>query len=495
VGASAAGDVLRILAEAYTLQPLSTARQRVSTSEPGPIIVGGTDLLDAGLVDVLRTAYQAGHTIALASAGATDGELLRALLGHTSGGRWDASIAQADLVAFRRAPRPGGRTHESTAVLLPRVAVELPRAQARRGQREADMRAIEWLSGVFSGTPVVPELASVGDGACLTVVPPSQCLQTLADSYQSSVVQSNTSGDQVQTVNSVWALRSFMNQVDLYYILQEVDYHLGSIPAFLVGWEGTAKSLLDEILPTTIQTSPQTTMTVTAVTSGVSESVGGAAGWNQMQGLNATLTGGVTISNSTTVQIPPIHVTNNTNLETGETAWVYDVDQLPDRSETITFYNQWIWRVPFTTYDPGQDTIQFNSQTAESILGSSPRTLPAELDSVVPIPFGETFVLQPPVVTSVSPTCVVEGHEFTITGSGLYPSLVTGVLIDGEQVASTAFSVVSDTEITVVAPDTFGFFLPVVVQTAQGESNANVTIEVSPTCALASSSPSIVRME
>jgi hypothetical protein len=44
----------------------------------------------------------------------------------------------------------------------------------------------------------------------------------------------------------------------------------------------------------------------------------------------------------------------------------------------------------------------------------------------------------------------------------LYPSLVAGVLIDGEPLASIPFSTVSDTEITVVAPDTFGFFLPVV---------------------------------
>jgi hypothetical protein len=51
-------------------------------------------------------------------------------------------------------------------------------------------------------------------------------------------------------------------------------------------------------------------------------------------------------------------------------------------------------------------------------------------------------------------------------------------LINGEPLDPTQFSTVSDTEITVVAPDTLGFFLPVVVQTSQGVSNDNVTIEI-----------------
>jgi hypothetical protein len=52
------------------------------------------------------------------------------------------------------------------------------------------------------------------------------------------------------------------------------------------------------------------------------------------------------------------------------------------------------------------------------------------------------------------------------------------VLIDGEPLATIQFPTVSDTAITVVAADTFGFFLPVVVQTSQGVSNDNVTIEI-----------------
>jgi RTX calcium-binding nonapeptide repeat (4 copies) len=482
VSPSAAGDVLRILSRAYTLQPLGTARQHVSASELSPIIIGGTDLLDAALVDLLRTAYQAGHTIALASAGATDGELLRNLLGHTSGGRWDASIAEADLVAFRKAIRPDGRTHESTGVLLPRAAVDMKPAQARHGQREADRLAIEWLSGVFSATPVVPDPPpALGDnGSCPGS--PVNCLQTLADSYLSRTVVQGFQGSQIQIVNTVWGARSFQNQADLYYILQETDYH-GPFSAGASA-TGASNSLVQpNAAPTTIQPSPQSTGQTTTITSGVSASFSGNIGYNQMQGVNATASAGVTISDSTSVTVPPLEVTYNGNLETGETVW----DTLVlgfNGTTTITFFNQWIWEMPFTAYSTTQQNITFMSQ---AVLGILTNSLTANLTSVVPLPFGDTFALQQPVVTSVSPTCVVEGDEFTITGTGLYPSLVTGVSIDGTPVDPTEFSTVSDTEITVVAPDKLGLFLPVVVQTTQGDSNDNVTIEVSPSCALASS--------
>ena len=96
---------------------------------------------------------------------------------------------------------------------------------------------------------------------------------------------------------------------------------------------------------------------------------------------------------------------------------------------------------------------------------------------VVPLPFGDTFALQQPVVTSVSPTCVNAGNNFTINGSGLYPSLVSKVLIDSS--LANAYTTRSDTQIDVIAPEQSGEALPVVVQTGEGISNSNVTIEIS----------------
>lgn len=484
---SASGDAARILSQAYRLVPLDT---RGPAAELGPVVVGPADLADDSIADHLRTAYQAGHTIALTGAAAEHAEALRGLLGHASRAGWSEDFPQADLVAFRRAIGPDGSTGESTSILLPRQAVEgSSPAEARRGGRTADLRAVEALSQVFSGTPVVPESPPDG-GACVSVPAGNQCLQTLATYYQSTALQSNTSGDTVQTVNWAYALRSFMNQEDLYYVLQEIDYHVGTINSLgaLFGWfQSATNTLLDESPPPlVILTSPQTTQVTTSVTSGVSESVGGAAGWNQQQGLNATLTGGVTISDSRTVQIPPIQITNQTNPATGVASWVYNVNDATNitRPETITFYNQWIWGVPFTTYDTGQDTIEFHSSSVQDINDgpNGTRGLKADLNSTVPLPFGDTFALQPPVVASVDPDDVCAGDEFTITGTGLYPGLVQAVLIDGTTLDQSAFSTVSDTEITVVAPDMLGIALPVTVQTEQGLSNDDVTIAIDPLC-------------
>jgi hypothetical protein len=44
---------------------------------------------------------------------------------------------------------------------------------------------------------------------------------------------------------------------------------------------------------------------------------------------------------------------------------------------------------------------------------------------------------------------------------------------------STQYTTASDTQINVVAPSQSGEALPVVVQTGEGVSNANVTIEIS----------------
>ena len=89
-----------------------------------------------------------------------------------------------------------------------------------------------------------------------------------------------------------------------------------------------------------------------------------------------------------------------------------------------------------------------------------------------------TFSLQPPKAASVSASDVGQRQTFTITGSRLYPSLVTGVLVGGHALPAANFQVVSDTKITVIVPPDPGFNLPVVVQTTQSVSNDNVTISI-----------------
>jgi hypothetical protein len=83
------------------------------------------------------------------------------------------------------------------------------------------------------------------------------------------------------------------------------------------------------------------------------------------------------------------------------------------------------------------------------------------------------------MVLSVNPTCALAGRNFAINGIGMYPKLVTGIVIGAVTVGQKQYSTTSDTLIQVAAPNQPSEALqPVVVQTAEGLSNSNVTIEI-----------------
>jgi hypothetical protein len=480
VAPSADSEVLQQLTNAYTLRDLLSGADTSpgpgsAPGGPSPILLGAADLDDARITPLLAEAYKAGQAVALTHATAADAAQLRRLLGHPGAAEGPEGDETAALIFVRQAPRPGGRGTDYSTGIFPS-----PPPPATPNQGLPDERTIELLSRVFSATAIVPEAP---------VDSPANDLLQLADSYTFSNLTQDPQGDELQVVNSVWSVRSFQNQEDFYYFLQELDARIVG-PA--LGWGNLVQSLL---VPggtghlTVLQTSPGPTMETTTETSGVSFSIGGSAGWNQVQGFNASISGGVTISNTKTTTVPPVTITNQSDPATGETDWVYTMlateagggwTPPPDGvSELVTFYNQWIWAVPFTTYPPGQQDVQFQLTAFSNIGRSQFEQLRLGITSVIPMPFGATFALQQPVVLSVSPTCANAGDKFTITGTGLYPSLVTSVLIGGSPVDASQYTTVSDTAITVVAPEMSGESLPVVVQTTQGQSNDNVTIEIS----------------
>jgi hypothetical protein len=364
---------------------------------------------------------------------------------------------------------------------LPADVSGTPAGRARQ-ERQASVAALEPISGWFAAAPLAPARPP-GDS-------PQNNLLDLANSYVSHVVQPGANGSQVQAINTAYAARSFQNSADFYYVLQELDFRVQTNPPGGAQFfaKGTSSNTLTNAglplksNPTTIQASPETTQTVTTVTSGVSYNIGGSVGYNYTQGVNATGSAGVTISNSKTVTIPPFRITNTGNLVTGQPSWQYQGTNFQPKGAQITFYNHWISEVPFTAYAPGQTEIQVDSSASESILNvflTNSTNVHVSFASPVPLPFGDTFALQRPVITSVSPSTVSEGDTFTIQGSGFYPSLVTGVSIGGVPLGPTQFSVVSDRQINVIAPNQFGVFpQAVVVQTSQGISNDDVTVTI-----------------
>lgn len=476
VGPSAGGEVLQQLTTAYTLRGLHSGDDE--SSEAGadrdgtltPIVLGPADLDEARIEPLLREAYDAGQAVALTNATAAHAARLRSLLGHRGAADGPEGDATAALIFVRKAPRPGGAIDHSTGIF---AHSPIP-AQA---PGDPSGRTIELLSRVFSAGAIVPE--PPGDT-------PENNLIQLADSYTSRTTAENEDGSQVQIVNSVWNVRAFEQQQDLYYVLQEVDYYWSAQQPAEVLWTNSANTAVDpqsvSTPPGIIQTSPASTQDVTSVTSGVSWDVGGSAGWNQMQGLNAAISGGVNISNSQTVTYPPIGIDNQSDPDAGVAAWTNALaPPAGGESELITSYNQWIWEVPFTSYQSSeQQDLVFASEAGLAFVGFNKAPgVGAYVSSTVPLPFGDVFALQQPVVLSVSPTCVDAGNTFTITGTGMYPSLVTSVEIGGEALDASQYKPVSDTSITVVAPEQSGEALPVVVQTTQGESNSDVTIEIS----------------
>jgi hypothetical protein len=210
----------------------------------------------------------------------------------------------------------------------------------------------------------------------------------------------------------------------------------------------------------------------------VGYNLGGSAGWNYAQIANATLTGGVSISNSSTISCPQIKITNQSNPGSGQANWTYELG-FPEAGN-YQFVNQWIWQVPFSVYQKGQDNLVFTTNVSGGADGGiSIITAPG-----YHLPFGQTFALQEPVVTSVSPTCVSKGDKFAINGTGFYPSLVSSVLLRGIPLPSAnySFAVPKDKPgpvyISVVAPKQYGEDQSVVVESALGQSNDNVTVTI-----------------
>ncbi len=456
VGPSASGEALRILARAYALPRLRSA---CLTCFGVGIIIGPADLRMPWVVERLKVAYEAGHAIGLTNATAARLERLRDLLGHRGSAEAFHGGKPIHLAAVRKALRADGQLNFSSHLLLPREG-KIP----WRWQRIADRNDVNALSRIFSDTPFLPP-APPDDS-------PQQNLLLLADSYISHVIATGFQGSQVEIINSVWDARSFLNSADLYYVLQQIGIS-GPISAGATAITASNSLVEPHAAPTTLQPSPPTTGQTTTVTSGVSESLGGNIGYNQMQGLNATASAGLEISNSTTIVVPELVVQYEGDLDTGETIWQTLILGFNGQT-TLTFYNQWIWQVPFTAYTTAQQNVTFASQ---AILGILTNSVTANLNSVVPLPFGDVFTLQQPVVTGLSSSTVEEGTTFTIQGTGLYPSLVSAVIIGGTAVNSANISNVSDTQIDVVAP-----FLcvdcAVVVQTTQGTSNHDFTITI-----------------
>ncbi len=134
----------------------------------------------------------------------------------------------------------------------------------------------------------------------------------------------------------------------VFQYLGNVDLDIG-----LSGYDGNTASVGLQ------QSSPETANNVAQVTTGVSWNVGGDVSFSK-EGPAISLTGGVTISNSTTFNVQDCEVVNSSASRGNNAAWSYQFKRCdtwaeigyahlydPPKLATTTFQpvNQWIWRM------------------------------------------------------------------------------------------------------------------------------------------------------
>jgi hypothetical protein len=458
VAPSVSGAALRSLSGAYTLMPLKVA---------GPAVVGAADLRNANTVALLKNDYDGGQTVAIANATDADADALASLLGDSMPVDLPDGVGRADLVAFRKIDQ-GGQTLFSTSILLPVVNVRATPAQRLAGSRANALADREYLAGVFTPTPSIPAPPQNPD--------PQNDILDLATPYEQTQLYTSTDGFEAQLVDTVWDARSFTNQSDFYYVKQEIDVDHGSIND--ISNIGSVSQTLEPLSflagpPAIIQPSPLANPGTTTITTGVNKTVGGSIGWSEVQGLNVSINGSETFIDQTTTTSPPIAIEYLPQLSDSTPTWTFTPTNgsIPE----ATLYDSWIWQVPFNDYAPGQTTFNFVGGVYATV-GANTQSTSVVLH--VPLPFGDTFQLGSPKVTGVSTLTVKPGDSFTIEGQALYPSTVQAVLIGGQALSTANFTPVSDTQIQVVAPNTPGSSLPVVVKTSLGLSNTDVTINI-----------------
>ncbi len=460
VSAAASGAGVKRVAKAYALMSLKFA---------GPALIGAADLQNPSTVSLLKNDYDNGQAVTIANPTQSDANALASLLGDPRPVDLSGS-SRADLVSFRKTTI-GGKANFSVSVVLPVADVATSHAERLAGTQALRKSDRIYFNKLFTSAPASTSSAPVGSPE------DSNNLIDLAHAYSTSTLYSDNQGDQTLFTDTVYAVRSFDQQQDLFYVTQEAQ----SSGLEDIGQVGVGAGIQDLNSPKLnsipiIQPSPASTGgPITQYTNSVSQNFSGSIGWNQSTGFNASFNTNLSLSSSTTYQVPSITVQYFPIFDIGKTNWLF-----VSNSENLSQYTantSWIWRVPFSDYFANQTQLTYVSYADIGPM-TGPTTYQFEKKNIVPLPFGDTRQLDNPNVASVSVPTVQPGGEFIITGTGFYPSLVEGVTIGGQLVGPAGFAVLDNEHIQVVAPVTPGNAQPVIVKSIQGLSNENVTINI-----------------
>lgn len=348
---------------------------------------------------------------------------------------------------------------------------------------------VAYLTGYLSRTP--PPLLDSASAACADAS--QTCINSLAmsdvDSAKYSTEPDQTKNQStIELSNITYGARSFEDnpeEHDYFLVLQELDTTFcPNLTLSTSNYHIDITNTPVAVPYTTLDATPTTDSGTTTVTSGSSYSIGGSTGYDS--GLTADVTGSLDYSSSTSIGVPPIKIQNLTDVGTGVTQWKFtptDFNNLP--GHLVTTDATWIWGMDLGIYNNPLPDGPYNPDAVfeyESkmrvdnvICGTNAYDLAINMTPKIAQPF-PTETVESPVVSSVSPASVAGGQEFTIYGSGFYPSTVSAVELGGNALDSSNWIVNSDEEITVVAPDNTTGTLSVIVKTSAGLSNSTVNV-------------------
>ena len=341
----------------------------------GPIFLSQSTL--NGLSDTQKSgmvaAFQARAPIVLVNAGADAVNNLLEILGQPFDFVLPAGAGYVELFAVDT--EAGGDVYHWT-MYPPTDTSEDPDGSGDQ-QTRANL-LVDWLKANGQRTDV-DETARRAATADLqsAAAAGGQELTQLASAF---VKQDNFTkwGNNYQISHYVYGCHSITTGDDWIYVQQRCLFYAGGAYKGNIQWyKGGAGACafwyLDNITLDTVlkgydydpasvglqQASPETANNVTQLTSGVSWNIGGEVSVGK-DGPAAKISGGVTISNTTTVNVQDCEIVNQSASRNNNAAWSFQFKRSgtvayigyadvtnPPRLATTTFqpFNQWIWRV------------------------------------------------------------------------------------------------------------------------------------------------------
>ncbi len=479
VNGTASGPLLNLLSRDYSVVD---ADKLTPPFELYPVLIGPDALANQDVTEYLVRAYQAGLTVAIVYATQQQADLFDQLVE----GEQRASClpvpgaARIALYAVQRTTRE--QPEEVTHYCLPTVFLAGPHSDASDEQGAQSSRSGEteeqWVSAAFGSQAPPPPLQPVDDASASSVN-----LDDLSRKTHCSEFFANANG-QVQDDYFVTSGRSFDQQRDYYYVQDLPKITPYRTVAFL-----RATSTQPFVRPSGSREMPlygtrllftqpsTTTQFVSEYTNSASRSVSGTVGFQGLS-LNISASVSVTVGTSTTVTVPPVTISNTSDLSTGSVSWQFRPQNLSPHLLYSTAEN-WVWFIDRNVYGRTPDEIPevFSNFQAGTDSTNSPGLCG------FPPPF-TTFTVTAPEITSADPASVQSGGGvFSIRGTQMYPGIVSNVLLGGDALPTANFVRISDTEIRVVVPSNQRKGLnPIQVNTTFNgtvlPSNSNISVNV-----------------